>query len=64
MSGAPELIPIYRDFRDSLANALIGHAATERDAVRIAAAVGVKGLTGGRPKLFEYIGGRMWLLED
>lgn len=61
----PKGFPIYRNFMESLDGQMIGYAENEREAVKVAVRVGVTGLKhGGKPRLLEYIGGSLWLLED
>lgn len=68
MATQPETplgFPVFRNFDESLDGQMIGYAVTERDAIKVAVGAGVKGLKiGGRPKLLEYVGGKVWLLED
>ncbi len=64
IDGLPYL-PVYRNFVESLENQVIGQARTKQEALKVAIGAGVRGLKhGGEPKLLDYIGGRVWLLED
>lgn len=59
------LRPVYRNFDESMDGLIIGWARTASEALRVALGAGVRGLKGGgKPKLLEYVGGDMWLLED
>lgn len=61
----PEGFPVFRNFMESLDGQMIGYARNAHEAIRVAAGAGVTGLKHGvGPKLLEYVGGTVWLLED